>query len=201
MPKETQCLLWHGRGSSTVDAVAVRARTSRAVLAAARRLDVSVIGIAYRAMRILRTPPRHDEAHELTVRQQGTRPVATPTQEVGARLSTGSRARISVLRRKRRWGKRFYAGARKGWEMQSIGMAKLFGDREDPRVRLQALFGGSLPSGGQPPEPAVVWAQDVLSRNGSTETHDIVTKVRELRKAERRLTLKSATFLAQHVGP
>jgi len=85
--------------------------------------------------------------------------------------------------------------------MQSTRMAKVFGDREDPRVRLQALFGGALPSGGQPPQPAVVWAHEVLGRGGFAKSRDVVTKVRELRKADRRLTLKSATFLAHHVGP
>lgn len=85
--------------------------------------------------------------------------------------------------------------------MQSTRMAKIFGDREDPRVRLQALFGGTLPSGGQPPEGAVTWAHGVLSRTGSTEPQDTVTKIRELRKAEGQLTLKAARFLAHHVRP
>ncbi|MCS5724071.1 hypothetical protein N1028_13930 [Herbiconiux sp. CPCC 203407] len=85
--------------------------------------------------------------------------------------------------------------------MQSTMMATIFGDREDPRVRLQALFGGTLPAGGQPPRSAVVWARDVLSRSGSLDSHDTVMKIRDLRRAEKRLTLKSATFLAAHVGP
>lgn len=85
--------------------------------------------------------------------------------------------------------------------MQSTRMAKVIGDSEHPRVRLRALFGGALPSGGQPPQPAVVWAHAVLSRGGFSNSRDVVTKVRELRKADGRLTLESATFLAHHVGP
>ena len=83
--------------------------------------------------------------------------------------------------------------------MQSRWMAKVFGDREDPRVRLQTSFGGALPSGGQPPQPAVDWAHEVLRRGGESGSPSVVTKVRELRRADARLTLKSATFLAHHV--
>ena len=81
--------------------------------------------------------------------------------------------------------------------MQSNWAAKIFGDKEDPRVRLQVLFGGAIPSGGQPPESALAWARDVLHRTGSTNA-DEVTRVRYLRKADERLTLKAATFLARH---
>lgn len=84
--------------------------------------------------------------------------------------------------------------------MQSTRMAKMFGNREDPRLRLHTLFGGSLPPSGEPPQSAVAWPQDVLSRNGDFFAHDTATRVRKLRKAQRRLTLKSATFLSHHVG-
>ena len=86
-------------------------------------------------------------------------------------------------------------------QLQSTRMARVIGGTEDPRVRLRALFGGALPSRGQPAQPAVVWAHEVLSRGGFSNSGEVVTKVRELRKADRRLTLKSATFLAHHVGP
>lgn len=76
--------------------------------------------------------------------------------------------------------------------------AKIFGDKEDPRVRLQVLLGGTPPpSGGQPPESALLWATDVLRRTGNT-TADVMTQVRDLRDADPRLTLKAATFLARH---
>lgn len=82
--------------------------------------------------------------------------------------------------------------------MQSTWAAKIFGDREDPRVRLHALFGGAIPAGGQPPAPALAWARAVLGRRRHTPSDDVVTTVRILREAEPRLTLKSATFLARH---
>lgn len=77
--------------------------------------------------------------------------------------------------------------------MQSERAGKIFGDREDPRVRLIALFGGSLPESGQPPAAALQWASEVSSRD-----LDEVTVVRDLRRAEPKLTLKAATFLARH---
>ena len=91
--------------------------------------------------------------------------------------------------------------------MQSVLRAKLFGDHEDPRLRLQQLFGGTLPEGGCPPAPAVQWAQAVFgSANGGPEgrlfetaTIDPVGAVALLRTAEPRLTLRAATFLAHHV--
>lgn len=82
--------------------------------------------------------------------------------------------------------------------MQSIRSAKVFGDREDPRVRLHALFGGELPAGGQPPHTALEWADATLSRAGGASRSDIVVATRELRAAEPRLTLRAATFLATH---
>ncbi|MCJ1707474.1 hypothetical protein [Microbacterium sp. VKM Ac-2923] len=77
--------------------------------------------------------------------------------------------------------------------MHSERAAKSFGDREDPRRRLVELFGGTMPEGGQPPEPALQWAAVV-----SSPDHDEVAVVRDLRRAEPRLTLMAATFLARH---
>ena len=79
--------------------------------------------------------------------------------------------------------------------MQSERAAKTFGDREDPRHRLVELFGGQVPEGGQPPEPAMRWAAAV-----STPEHGEVAVVRDLRRAEPRLTLMAATFLARHLA-
>ncbi|PPF77681.1 hypothetical protein C5B96_15200 [Subtercola sp. Z020] len=78
--------------------------------------------------------------------------------------------------------------------MQSTPLAKIFGDREDPRRRLQELFGGDLPESGQPPVPALQWAREVLGQS----TADPLVAVALLRRAEPRLTLRAATFLAQH---
>ncbi len=79
--------------------------------------------------------------------------------------------------------------------MQSERAAKIFGDREDPRHRLVELFGGEVPEGGQPPETAMRWAAAVASPE-----HDEVVVVRDLRRAEPRLTLRAATFLARHIA-
>ncbi|WP_285137257.1 hypothetical protein [Microbacterium sp. lyk4-40-TSB-66] len=78
--------------------------------------------------------------------------------------------------------------------MQSERAAKFFGDREDPRQRLAELFGGEVPAGGQPPEAALRWAAVVASPD-----HGEVVVVRDLRRAEPRLTLMAATFLARHL--
>lgn len=79
--------------------------------------------------------------------------------------------------------------------MQSERAAKVFGDREDPRSRLVQLSGGEMPVGGQPPEPAIRWARAVASPDD-----DEVVVVRDLRRAESRLTLRAATFLARHIA-
>lgn len=42
--------------------------------------------------------------------------------------------------------------------MPSEWAAKIFGDKEDPRVRLQSVFGGEVPESGQPPRAALEWA-------------------------------------------
>lgn len=82
--------------------------------------------------------------------------------------------------------------------MQSTLAAKIFGDREDPRRRLQLLFGGTIPTGGQPPEPALAWARDVIPFDGAA-AQNTVAATKYLRDAEPRLTLRAATFLATHL--
>lgn len=81
--------------------------------------------------------------------------------------------------------------------MQSEWAAKIFGDKEDPRVRLQSVFGGEVPQSGQPPRAALEWASVVLE-GVPAEHRDTVTVTRALRREEPRLTLKSAIFLADH---
>lgn len=80
--------------------------------------------------------------------------------------------------------------------MQSRFAALLLGDREDPRLRLAALFGGEVPRGGQPPQPALAWAREVLAGHPGPVSE--VEAVRLLRVAEPRLLLKPAQFLARH---
>jgi len=98
--------------------------------------------------------------------------------------------------------------------MQGRLSALILGDREDPRHRLAALFGGTAPESGQPPEPALDWARGVLAaRHGEVSEDEEVSKgekvsegqevsegeaVRLLRAAEPRLLLKPAQFLAKH---
>jgi hypothetical protein len=82
--------------------------------------------------------------------------------------------------------------------MQSEWAAKVFGDRGDPRAKLQSLFGGAVPDSGQPPTPALVWAESVIAGDASVN-RDVVAVTRLLRRAEPRLTLKSASFLAAHL--
>jgi hypothetical protein len=81
--------------------------------------------------------------------------------------------------------------------MQSEWAAKIFGDKEDPRVRLQSGFGGDVPESGQPPRAALEWASVVLE-GVPAERRDTVNVTRALRQKEPRLTLRSAIFLADH---
>jgi hypothetical protein len=83
--------------------------------------------------------------------------------------------------------------------MQGIWSAKIFGDREDPRARLHALFGGEMPAAGQPPQAALMWAREVLAEMDAAAAADPVAVTRRLRAAEPRLALRAATFLAAHV--
>jgi hypothetical protein len=53
---------------------------------------------------------------------------------------------------------------------------------------------GEVPEGGQPPEPALRWAAAVASPDDGE-----VVVIRDLRRAEPRLTLMAATFLARHL--
>ena len=82
--------------------------------------------------------------------------------------------------------------------MRSAVVAAILGDRDDPRRRLAALFGGEVPRSGQPPEVAMRWAMDVLERADPRKGNGLVASIRVLRAAEPRLTLRSARFLAAH---
>ncbi|WP_435080978.1 hypothetical protein [Clavibacter michiganensis] len=82
--------------------------------------------------------------------------------------------------------------------MQSRWAAAILGDREDPRARLHAIFGGPVARSGQPPLAALEWAERTLTEVDPARGVDPVTATRLLRRAEPRLTLKSGMFLAQH---
>lgn len=80
--------------------------------------------------------------------------------------------------------------------MQGRISALILGDKEDPRKRLMALFGGDMPRGGEPPQPALAWARGVLGSDSQIASE--AEAVRRLRAAEPRLALKPAVFLAHH---
>ncbi|PPF62740.1 hypothetical protein C5E16_15900 [Clavibacter michiganensis] len=82
--------------------------------------------------------------------------------------------------------------------MQSTWAAALFGDREDPRVRLHALHGGPPATAGQPPAAALDWAERILAEADPGRRADALTATRLLRRADRRLGLRPAVFLAEH---
>ncbi|OUE18236.1 hypothetical protein BFL36_14710 [Clavibacter michiganensis] len=82
--------------------------------------------------------------------------------------------------------------------MQSRWAAMILGDREDPRARLHAVFGGPAATSGQPPAAALEWAERTLAEVDPTREAEAVAATRLLRRAEPRLTLRSAAFLAEH---
>lgn len=79
--------------------------------------------------------------------------------------------------------------------MQSVWAAKVFGDRVDPRIRLQRIFGGEV-TAGSPPQPALDWARPIVAEVAADQA--VTRTVAKLRRAERRLTLRAATYLASH---
>lgn len=78
--------------------------------------------------------------------------------------------------------------------MQSEFAAKIFGDRENPHVRLQQLFDDFSTTMGVPPS-ARVWAADVLKKNRVDARTDPEAAVAALRRASPRLTTTVARFL------
>ncbi len=71
----------------------------------------------------------------------------------------------------------------------------IFGDKRDPREELVEIFGGPDPHGGGAPTAALAWAHDQLDVASITE----VQAIRILRRAEPRLGLSSATYLAGRI--
>src|SRR5262249_49052393 len=90
-------------------------------------------------------------------------------------------------------------GASYSEAMQPKWSNVLLGDQEDPRRRLEELFGEPTTS-GLPQQVARQWAVDVLERGGVDPRRQQILAIRLLRKAEPRLTLKTAVYLARNVS-
>lgn len=83
--------------------------------------------------------------------------------------------------------------------MQNGLAAKIFGDKEDPRQRLQSIFGGSSPEVGAGPV-ALEWAKKTLHDAGVDPAGQKVAAIRRLRSAQPRLALKAAAYLVDDVS-
>lgn len=79
--------------------------------------------------------------------------------------------------------------------MQSELSAIIFGDREDPRRRLESIFGGRSTSTGPPPA-AREWAKNVLDAAGLDPAKSPIEAIKCLRRAHPRLKLGPAKYLA-----
>ncbi|RJT88034.1 hypothetical protein D6T64_11625 [Cryobacterium melibiosiphilum] len=80
--------------------------------------------------------------------------------------------------------------------MRSEFLAQIFGDRVDPRLRLEKIFGGTSTAAG-PPTPARAWAVRILDEAGIDPALDELAAIRCLLAAEPRLTLRPAVYLAK----
>jgi hypothetical protein len=80
--------------------------------------------------------------------------------------------------------------------VQSELAARIFGDAEDPRRRLEQMFGGEAGATGPPPA-ARAWAHRVLERADIDPAASELHAVLALRRVQPRLTLKAAVYLAQ----
>lgn len=79
--------------------------------------------------------------------------------------------------------------------MQSSHNAKVFGDKEDPRRRIQETFGASA----EPQKTALTWAADTLRKAGLDSQSSEVAAIACLRKSEPKLTLTTAAYLVSCV--
>ncbi len=71
----------------------------------------------------------------------------------------------------------------------------LTGDDRDPRIELGEIFGVSVPThGGVQPE-ALAWARTIVD----PASVSMVEAIRQLRQAQPKLGLKSATYLANRL--
>ena len=78
--------------------------------------------------------------------------------------------------------------------MQSELAAKIFGDREDPHVRLQRIFDDFSTTMGAPPA-ARAWTAEVLDKRSIDPRTDPDAAVHALRQAYPRLTSKVARYI------
>ena len=78
--------------------------------------------------------------------------------------------------------------------MQSEFAAKIFGDREDPHVRLQQLFDDFSTTMGAPPS-ARTWTAEVLKKRKIDPRTDPEQAVTALRQAYPKLNAKVARYL------
>ncbi|PJJ55428.1 hypothetical protein [Compostimonas suwonensis] len=74
----------------------------------------------------------------------------------------------------------------------------LFGDRRDPRDELAAIFDAAVPTGGEIQPAALAWARGILAEQPAGV--DVVEAIALLRRAEPRLGLKSARYLAERAA-
>ncbi|TFD52953.1 hypothetical protein E3T55_05965 [Cryobacterium frigoriphilum] len=80
--------------------------------------------------------------------------------------------------------------------MQSKFLAKIFGDRVDPRLRLEKIFGEKSTAAGPPPS-ARAWAVATLELAGIDPAVAEVRAIKCLLDAEPRLTLRPAGYLVK----
>ncbi|WP_146360421.1 hypothetical protein [Arthrobacter yangruifuii] len=78
-------------------------------------------------------------------------------------------------------------------------MMKLFGDREDPRIRIRETY---WPDAADPQAAAIHWAVAAIRARGldPKDPRDGIAAVAALRAAKPELTLKTAAFLARSAG-
>jgi len=79
--------------------------------------------------------------------------------------------------------------------MQSPILAKIFGDKEDPRRRLAELF----PDAPNPEKYALAWAGDTLQAARIDPVASEIEAIRCLREAQPNLTLKTARYLVSRL--
>ena len=72
----------------------------------------------------------------------------------------------------------------------------IYGDSSDPRIELEELFGSD---GAHRLAPAQEWGRGVIRDAGLTADQQVHV-IRALRRAEPRLSLKPATFLAAQLA-
>ncbi|UWX78357.1 hypothetical protein [Arthrobacter jinronghuae] len=82
--------------------------------------------------------------------------------------------------------------------VQSVRWARIFGDRVDPRVRIEEAFGGSA---ANPQVAAGRWANETLKAKGldprAEDGRSQIAAIAALRAAKPELTLKTVAYLVK----